>query len=209
MYRPSLKANGKQFAVRTSFLSVAPSRGMASALNLIKKEHEEVKSLMDGILNEDNLAKKREQLNTMIKMLSQHSALEEQLVYPAMTYLGSEDLSSGSRDDHLHMKDMLAQLDAMHVQDGQFSPTLEKLKQVTLAHMKKEEDEAFKVLSEGLSQDQLEKMGSLYETMKPLAPTRPHPRIPDTFPGNALVGPLVAFLDNVRDLGRKVSKPIL
>jgi hypothetical protein len=57
-----------------------------------------------------------------------------------------------------------------------------------------------------LDPDDLEKMGNLLESMKALSPTRPHPHMPATPPYNIMAGPLAAFLDRVRDLGRSFPK---
>ena len=49
-------------------------------------------------------------------------------------------------------------------------------------------------------------MGNLLESMKTVSPTRPHPHMPSTPPYNVMAGPLAAFLDRVRDLGRSFPK---
>jgi hypothetical protein len=41
---------------------------------------------------------------------------------------------------------------------------------------------------------------------KKLAPTRPHPRAPDSPPGNLVAAPLAAMMDRGRDLVREMAE---
>ena len=50
--------------------------------------------------------------------------------------------------------------------------------------------------------ESLEELGKRMEKAKKLAPTRPHPRAPDTPPGNLVAGMMAAMMDKGKDLVR-------
>jgi hypothetical protein len=42
-------------------------------------------------------------------------------------------------------------------------------------------------------------MGAKVESVKKMAPTRPHPTAPDEPPGDKILGPVTGLLDRMRD----------
>lgn len=66
-------------------------------------------------------------------------------------------------------------------------------------HVAKEEGEMFPHLRQVLSQDELVELGAKVESVKKIAPTRPHPSAPDQPPGNKVLGPVAGLFDRIRD----------
>merc|ERR1711879_1006102 len=158
------------------------------ATEVLMKDHQKVQGMLRTVISSaaDNKVRK-ENMNQVVFELSQHSAVEEQILYPTLRHL---------HDD----------LDKMEVTDAKFVPTVEKMSKDLDQHIKEEESEIFPILKQKLSKEDLDKMGNLLESMKTLSPTRPHPHMPATPPYNVMAGPLAAFLDRVRDLGRSFPK---
>ena len=55
----------------------------------------------------------------------------------------------------------------------------------------------------------LEELGKRMEKAKKIAPTRPHPRAPDSPPGNLVSGTMAAVMDRGRDLVRGAADKML
>jgi hypothetical protein len=54
--------------------------------------------------------------------------------------------------------------------------------------------------------ERLAEMGEALAEAKKVAPTRPHPRMPDEPPGNLLGAPAAALVDKALDAGRKLMR---
>jgi hypothetical protein len=68
------------------------------------------------------------------------------------------------------------------------------------AHVVEEEGEMFPRMRELMTQEELRGLGSRVESIKQMAPTRPHPSVPND-PGKRLaVGPVAGLFDRLRDM---------
>jgi hypothetical protein len=66
-------------------------------------------------------------------------------------------------------------------------------------HVKEEEGEMFPHLRQTFTAEELVEMGAKVESVKKMAPTRPHPSAPDEPPGDKLLGPVAGLFDRMRD----------
>ncbi|HUJ26173.1 MAG TPA: hemerythrin domain-containing protein, partial [Myxococcales bacterium] len=69
-------------------------------------------------------------------------------------------------------------------------------------HVEEEQDEMFPRVQKLLGQELLDQLGERMARAKKLAPTRPHPRAPDSPPGNIVAGTMAAVMDKSKDLLR-------
>ena len=60
----------------------------------------------------------------------------------------------------------------------------------------------FPAVREAFTVEELDRMGETLEHLERTAPTRPHPRIPDTPPLNLLVGLPAAVIDRAVTIGK-------
>ena len=67
-------------------------------------------------------------------------------------------------------------------------------------HVKEEEGELFPILRQHLGRKRLVELGGLLTEAKRGAPTRPHPRSPDTPPSTLLPNAVAGAVDKARDL---------
>lgn len=140
-------------------------------------------------------------VDIMIRELSKHAALEELLVYP----LAKDLLPAGDQEvrdhlaEHQTVKRLLAELDGMAPTEDRMGELIDELEKAVEGHVREEEGRMLPKLREHLDQEALDDLGSALEMGKRVAPTRPHPAAPGEPPALALVGPLAAVYDRVRD----------
>lgn len=137
--------------------------------------------------------------------LVRHEVAEEVVVYPALRKLpGGDQVADARISEQSEAEEQLASMEKMDAESPEFVRELAKLKASVLEHAKAEEETAFKMLSGSASTDQRVALGQRYVKAKDAAPTHPHPHAPDTPPGNAVLGPVAAFVDRVRDAAAAV-----
>ncbi|MDQ4005096.1 MAG: hemerythrin domain-containing protein [Actinomycetota bacterium] len=179
------------------------------AITLLKEDHRTVDSLFrryeSGLQGED----KRQVVEEIIRELSIHAAIEEQVLYPAMrrAFPKGEDMAEEGIEEHAEVKETLSDLDGMDPSDPGFDPKVRSLIGDVRHHVEEEEEEMFPKLAGAMSSERLDEMGSALESAKGLAPTRPHPHAPSTPPANIVVGPVAGAVDRTRDAISGRSKP--
>jgi hypothetical protein len=67
-------------------------------------------------------------------------------------------------------------------------------------HIEDEEGEMFAHMRQVIDEDELLKMGERVEAFKKVAPTRPHPSVPNTALARTAAGPAASMFDRMRDL---------
>jgi hemerythrin superfamily protein len=173
------------------------------AIALLRQDHREVERLFKQFEKAGPRAHKtrRNVADKVIKELSVHAVIEEQVFYPAVREAVSEteDTVLESLEEHHIVKWTLAELDGMDPEAERFVPKMTVLMESVRHHVEEEEDELFPTVREALGRKQLAELGQAMEAAKKTAPTRPHPRAPDTPPGNLLAGAGAAVLDKARD----------
>jgi len=143
--------------------------------------------------------------NLLIKEVSQHSVIEEEVIYPALKRINEKAgpfMADRSWSEHRSVKKLLNSLDGLGPRHPAFDPTLRSIQSELLKHIQEEESEVFPYMEKKMSRQELDGLAKSLERLRPLAPTRPHPLMPDHPPVNALLGALVAVVDRVRDLGK-------
>jgi hemerythrin-like domain-containing protein len=172
---------------------------------LIKRDHASVNQLFRRFNSLSVRAAKgrRNVADRLIKDLSVHAAVEEQVVYPtARAWLpDGEELVSEALDEHQGMKEDLAVLEKCPLDSEEFDALMARIEQEVRHHVKEEEAAGgiLGQLGKHVSRDQLLEMAKLTRQAKKAAPTRPHPKAPNTPPANAIVGAVTAMIDKVRD----------
>jgi hemerythrin superfamily protein len=173
------------------------------AITLLKEDHSTVKDLFRRFESSgDNAHKaKREIVDKIIEELSVHSAIEEQVFYPAVRSAveGAADEVLESLEEHHIVKWTLSELEGMNPEDERFDAKVSVLIESVRHHIEEEEGEMFPKVRKAMGRKELQELGEQMQDAKQAAPTRPHPRAPDQPPGNLIAGPLAALLDAGRD----------
>jgi hemerythrin superfamily protein len=172
------------------------------ATRLLEQDHREVEELFDQFERATgDTTRKGEVANQIVRELSIHAAIEEEVFYPAVrdAVPDGEGLVEHSLEEHQEVKELLAELEKMDPGDPGFHQKMQKVISDVKEHVGEEEGEMFPKFREVISATKLEEIGSKLEKAKAKAPTRPHPHAPNEPPGNKVVGPPAAAVDRTRD----------
>jgi hemerythrin superfamily protein len=173
------------------------------AITLLKNDHKAVEQLFDRYerAGDRAYAQKRDVVERFSEALSIHAALEEQLFYPVVraTVPGTGDMALESLEEHHIVKWLLSELEGMAPEDERFDAKVTVLIENVRHHVEEEESDLFPRVREELGRKALQDLGEAMERARDGAPTHPHPRSPDTPPGNVLVGAAVGTVDRIGD----------
>ena len=67
-------------------------------------------------------------------------------------------------------------------------------------HIEDDEGEMFAHMRQVIDSEELRKLGARVEAFKKVAPTRPHPHVPNTALARTAAGPAASLFDRMRDL---------
>ena len=173
------------------------------AIRMLKDDHKAVEQLFKRFEKAGDRAftEKRAIVDRIIEDLSKHAAIEEQLFYPVVraTVPGTDEIALESLEEHHVVKWVLSELDSMDPRDERFDAKVTVLMENVRHHVKEEEQEFFPEVRNELGRTALDDLGNAMEATRKLAPTHPHPRSPDTPPGNLLVGTAAGVVDRLGD----------
>lgn len=172
---------------------------------LIKADHSTVNQLFRRYqgLGDRAVRSRRQIADRLVKELSIHAAVEEQVLYPnaRAAIPKGEKLVKEAISEHQTLKEALMSLEKSRPDSDKFDPLMMKIRDEVRHHVKEEENPngILGQLRKHASRDELVKMAKLTRAAKKAAPTRPHPKAPATPPGNLVVGAAAAMVDKVRD----------
>ena len=173
------------------------------AITLLERDHDTVEKLFRRFekAGDNAIELKRDVVDRIIEELSIHAAIEEQLFYPVARYTvdGTEDIALESIEEHHIVKWVLSELETMNAKDERFDAKVTVLIELVRHHVEEEEGEFFPKVRRELGPKALDELGDALASAKRIAPTHPHPRAPDTPPGNVLAGAAAGMADRVGD----------
>ncbi|HEX9052967.1 MAG TPA: hemerythrin domain-containing protein [Anaeromyxobacter sp.] len=171
------------------------------AIAVLKKDHAEVERLFVRFERTRGAQERRRIADRIVRELSIHAAIEEQLVYPRLR--GRLDGAEGevllALEEHHFAKVALTEIEALPEESERLEPKVRVLAENVRRHVREEERQLLPALKRLLSADELVELGDALVSAKRLAPTRPHPGAPDEPPGNVLTTPAAAVYDRGRD----------
>lgn len=176
------------------------------AITLLRNDHRAVERHFKAYESAGARARatRRRHVDSIVRDLSSHAAIEEQVLYPAarIAVEQANDLVLESLEEHHVVKWMLSELDGMPPEEERFDAKVRVLIENVRRHVEEEEQELFPQVRKVLSKSQLTELGEQLEQARKVAPTHPHPRQPDSPPANLVAGVVGATADVVRDLFR-------
>lgn len=142
---------------------------MAHILDKLRQDHEKVEQLFARLAKTaDGSASTREELcRQLVAELEAHTEFEEQVFYPAIEKAGEEAAEEVEEavDEHQEVKDLLAQLKSMDVDDDDFLELLGEIQEAVETHVEHEEDDIFPLAEEKLEDAEASKMAQQHDTM--------------------------------------------
>ena len=147
------------------------------AIVLLKNDHKEIRKLFTQFEKAGANAKatKGKLVDKMIELLTQHTYIENEVMYPRVRALlpSVEDDVLESYEEH-HVADVLVvELSAMKPDDERFTAKTTVLIENVRHHMEEEEKDWFPKVREGLSRSVLQDIGAEMIDVRKRAPKRP------------------------------------
>ena len=147
------------------------------AIVLLKNDHKEIRKAFRDFqkAGENAHATKGKLVDKMIELLTVHTYIENEVMYPRIRELlpDLEDDVLESYEEH-HVADVLCmELATMDATDERFDAKTTVLMENVEHHMEEEEQEWFPKVREGLGRKQLQDLGAQMEAARTKAPRRP------------------------------------
>lgn len=136
-----------------------------NALELLKQQHEEVKSLFSQIEQTDDSEEKDDLVQELSDKLAAHATIEEKLFYPAAFGRSTKTILAEAVEEHLAAKRILADLLDLTAEDETFDAKIMVLKEQIEHHVKEEEGELFSKVKREMDAETLETLGQQMEEL--------------------------------------------
>ena len=177
-------------------------RDVVDVLTADHREFDRIFTELEGLRGQtgpDVLDRKRELVDEVTIGLVKHSVAEETQVYPRVEKRVDKEEAEHSKEEHAEAEETMKRLERMDADDPSFDDAVVELIREIRHHVQEEESRMFVELRATFTREELLDMATQVETVKKLAPTRPHPMTPNE-PGVRLaVGPLASLIDHLRD----------
>ena len=145
---------------------------MPNAVELLIKDHKNVKGLLEDLMKPDNTKSQREKLlKTIEKELKIHTQIEEEIFYPAFADKNSADekrqMYHEAKEEHRAVEKLvLPDLKNTDPDTMEFLGRAKVLKELVEHHVDEEEEEMFPKAKESMSEDDLKELGKKLEARK-------------------------------------------
>src|SRR3954463_4079339 len=175
-------------------------------IEVLEHDHREVEQMFSeleslrGASTEEDKERRKTLTEQVTIELVRHSVAEEVLVYPQVEdKVGAEEVEH-AREEHAEAEETLQRLEKLDADDPAFDDELATLMGEIRHHIEDEEGEMFAHMRKAMDADELRKLGSSVEAFKKVAPTRPHPHVPNEALPRMAAGPAASLFDRMRDL---------
>ena len=137
------------------------------ALELLKQDHQAVKSLFDQIDDAEDAKQRKKLFDQIDTELNIHAHIEETVFYPEMQKIDDlKDMVAEALEEHQEVKTLLEEIEGLDPEGEQFSASLEELMENVEHHVAEEEDETFPKVRERCDQATLDRLGDQLESAK-------------------------------------------
>jgi hemerythrin-like domain-containing protein len=178
---------------------------MSDVIEVLEQDHREVEQMfgelesLRGATGDDAMSRRKDLMEQVTIELVRHSVAEEVLVYPQVEKKVSAEEAERAKKEHAEAEETLQRLEKLDPDDAAFDAELDTLIREIREHVAEEEGEMFAHMRKVLSQEELDQMGSRVEAFKKVAPTRPHPSVPNEPGARTALGPVASLMDRMRD----------
>ena len=175
-------------------------------IEIRERDHREVEEMfaelesLRGASTEEERSRRKTLTEQVTIELVRHSVAEEVLVYPQVDAKVSAEEVEHARKEHAEAEKTLSRLEKLDADDPSFDDELAQLMAEIRHHIEDEEGQMFAHMRQVIDADDLRSLGARVEAFKKVAPTRPHPNVPNEALPRIAVGPVASLLDRMRDL---------
>jgi hemerythrin superfamily protein len=141
------------------------------AITLLKNDHQKVRQLLSQLTEEESADKRQTLLDQIAVELEAHTAIEEEIFYPAFRKAGDqhddEKMYFEAMEEHRAAGDLvLPDLKGTQPDSEKFGGRAKVLKELIEHHAEEEEKEMFPRARKVLGADRLEELGARMEARK-------------------------------------------
>ena len=175
-------------------------------IEILEQDHREVEQMfaelesLRGASTEEEQERRKAVTEQVTIELVRHSVAEEVLVYPRVEDKVSAEEAEHAREEHAEAEETLHRLEKLDADDSAFDDELATLMAEIRHHIADEEGEMFAHMRQVIDADELRTLGARVEAFKKVAPTRPHPNVPNEPLPRMAAGPAASLFDRMRDL---------
>ncbi len=175
-------------------------------IEVLEQDHREVEQMfvelesLRGASTQKATSRRKELTEQVTIDLVRHSVAEEVLVYPEVEEQVSAEEAEHARQEHAEAEKTLHRLEKLDADDPAFDDELATLMEEIRHHIEDEEGEMFAHMRQVIDADLLRRLGGGVEAFKKVAPTRPHPNVPNEALPRMAAGPAASLFDRMRDL---------
>ncbi|HZU73421.1 MAG TPA: hemerythrin domain-containing protein, partial [Acidimicrobiales bacterium] len=176
---------------------------------VIRTDHSQTAADLERLVACVDSYERRHLFRALARRLAVHEGAEEEVVYPLLARMGgdADRIRQRRLEEEREAKVLLAAMmrrELLNPASRHFVADIEKLADMVRIHAAAEESEVLPLLAEAHDETKRRVLATLFDQAKATAPTRPHPHGPQALAGLLATGPVLAVVDRVRDLGRRV-----
>ena len=175
-------------------------------IEVLEHDHREVEEMfaelesLRGASTDEDVSRRKTVTERVTIELVRHSVAEEVLVYPKVEKKVSAEEAEHARKEHAEAEETLHRMEKLDADDPAFDDELATLMKEIRHHIEDEEGEMFAHMRKAIDADELRTLGGRVEAFKKVAPTRPHPNVPNEPLPRAAAGAAASLFDRMRDL---------
>lgn len=175
-------------------------------IEVLEHDHREVEQMfrelesLRGAVTDGEKERRKAITEQVTIELVRHSVAEEVLVYPDVEKKVSAEEVEHARKEHAEAEETLQRLETLDADDPAFDEELATLMREIRHHIEDEEGQMFAHMRQVIGEEELRKLGGRVEAFKKVAPTRPHPNVPNEALPRMAAGLGASLLDRMRDL---------
>jgi hemerythrin superfamily protein len=175
-------------------------------IEVLEHDHREVEQMfaelesLRGATTDEMKSRRKAVAEQVTIELVRHSVAEEVLVYPQVEKKVSAEEAEHAREEHAEAEETLQRLEKLEADDPAFDDEFATLMEEIRHHIADEEGQMFAHMRQVIDADELVTLGARVEAFKKVAPTRPHPSVPNEPLPRMAAGPAASLFDRMRDL---------
>lgn len=182
------------------------------AVAVLERDHRELEELFQAFERSGSAPRRKELAARIVRELSIHASLEEQLVYPRIRRVDDHAAGAAGRrgaskepqvlvalEEHHLAKVALTEIARLPAGDARFDAKVRVLIASVRRHVEEEERDLLPAMARAYTPEELQELGTALERARRIAPTRPHPSAPDEPPGAMFAGLAAGAYDRSRD----------
>jgi hemerythrin superfamily protein len=171
------------------------------AVALLKADHRAIEQLFRRFERSRGAADRKRLADRIVRELSVHAAIEEELVYSALRRVSNGDPGHVLRalEEHHLAKLALSEIERLPASDERLAPKVRVLADAVRRHVQEEERTLLPAAQRLLDAGERQRLGEALVRAKAAAPTRPHPLAPDEPPASTLANAGAAAYDRSRE----------